>query len=126
MSNQFINRTKETSWLEESYQKAYQEGQLLILYGKRRVGKTELLKHFSQERQTIYFVAERGIAQDQLRTAKDIFADGFDDVLMRSVEIQSWRNLFLYLGQKLEGRTDPLALVFDEVPYLAAARAVPA
>jgi AAA+ ATPase superfamily predicted ATPase len=119
MSNQFINRTKETTWLEGSYQKAYQEGQLLILYGKRRVGKTELLKHFSKERQTIYFVAERGIRQDQLRTAKNIFADGFDDVLMRSVEIQSWRNLFLYLGQKLEGRTDPLVLVFDEFPYLA-------
>jgi AAA+ ATPase superfamily predicted ATPase len=119
MSTRFINRKKELAWLDDSYKKAYDEGQLLIIYGKRRVGKTELLKHFSQEKQSIYFVAEKGTAQDQLRTAKNIIADGLNDELMRGVNFPSWRELFQYIGQKLEGRTDPLVLIFDEFPYLA-------
>jgi hypothetical protein len=119
MDNKFINRKKELVWLEESYQKAYQEGQLLIVYGKRRVGKTELIKHFSQDKQSIYFVAEKGTAQDQLRTAKNIFADGLHDDLMRNLDFPSWRDLLQYIGQKLEKVTDPVVLIFDEFPYLA-------
>jgi AAA+ ATPase superfamily predicted ATPase len=119
MDDNFVDRNKELAWLEESYKNAHKEGQLLILYGKRRVGKTELVKHFAKSRQSIYFVAEKGTAQDQLRTAKNIFADGFDDEVMRSVDFQSWRDLFRYIGQKLESHRDPLVLVFDEFPYLA-------
>lgn len=119
MSNKFVNRKQEMAWLEASYQKAYNEGQLVIIYGKRRVGKTELLKHFARKRSLIYFVAERGIAKDQLRTAKNVFADGLNDEVMKNVEFASWRDMFHYIGKKLEGRLDPLVLVFDEFPYLA-------
>jgi uncharacterized protein len=119
MNEQFVGRTKELAWLESSYHAAHNEGQLLILYGKRRVGKTELVKHFANAKDSIYFVAEKGTAQDQLRTAKNTFADGFDDDVMRNASFESWRDLFRYIGQKLEDRKDPIVLVFDEFPYLA-------
>lgn len=119
MTTQFINRRKEMTWLESSYQKAQTEGQLLIIYGKRRVGKTELLKHFARKKDSIYFVAERGTARDQLRTAKNVIADGLGDELMRSIDFSGWRDLFRYMGDKLAARSDPLVLVFDEFPYLA-------
>ncbi len=119
MNEQFIDRAKELAWLEEAYKHARREAQLLILYGKRRVGKTELVKHFAKSKQSIYFVAEKGTPQDQLRTAKNTFADGFNDDVMRNVDFQSWRDLFRYIGQKLEGRKEPLVIIFDEFPYLA-------
>ncbi len=118
MNTPFINRKKEIEWLETNYQAAYKEGQLLIIYGKRRVGKTELVKHFSQTKPCIYFVAEKGTAQDQLQTAKNIFADGLHDDLMKNLTFPNWRELFRYIGTKLQGNTEPLTLVFDEFPYL--------
>ena len=40
----FINRTNELSFLEEKWNKP--EAQFIVLWGKRRVGKTELVKQF--------------------------------------------------------------------------------
>ncbi|MBL8159244.1 ATP-binding protein [Candidatus Saccharibacteria bacterium] len=119
MKEQFVGREKELAWLETGYRAAHSEGQLLILYGKRRVGKTELAKHFISSKDSIYFVAEKGTPQDQLKTAKNTFADGFNDEVMRNATFESWRDLFRYIGQKLDGRKKPFVLVFDEFPYLA-------
>lgn len=115
---QFINRIKEQQWLQESYKKAFIQGQLLIVYGKRRVGKTELVKHVFQDKPFIYFVAEKAIAKDQLQTAKNIIAEGLHDDGMKAITFPSWRELFRYVGTKLENKTEPTVLVFDEYPYL--------
>ncbi len=118
MDTPFINRKKELTWLTERYEKARKEAQLLIIYGKRRVGKTELVKHFSDGKAAIYYVAERGTAQDQLQTAKTIFADALHDEVMRMITFQNWRKFFKYLGTKLQDRKEPMIIVFDEFPYL--------
>ena len=106
----FINRVNELKWLEESYKKASKEGQLLIIYGKRRVGKTELVKHFIKNKPHIYHVVEKGTAIDQLKTAAQ--------VLTPPANFQNWREMFKFLGDKLTGQKKPLVLVFDEFPYL--------
>jgi len=46
-----------------------------------------------------------------LRTAKNIFAEGFGDEVMRSVDFQSWRDLLRYIGQKLESRKESRLLL---------------
>lgn len=114
----FINRVKELEWLNGCYQKAHTQAQLLIIYGKRRVGKTELVKHAFGDKQFIYFVAEKATAQDQLQTAKNIIADGLHDDLMKSVNFSNWRDLFQYIGTKLQNNIEPAVFVFDEYPYL--------
>lgn len=114
----FINRAKELQWLDTSYKKAPMEGQLLIIYGKRRVGKTELIKHFSQSKFSVYFVAERGTAKDQLQTAKNVLAEGLKDEVMRGINFTNWRSLFQYIGTKLQEKSEPTMLIFDEFPYL--------
>ena len=42
----FVNRTAELAWLEARWRA--KDAQLLIVYGKRRAGKTALLKEFLQ------------------------------------------------------------------------------
>ena len=44
----FIGRKEELNFLEDRYNSA--DGQLIVLYGRRRVGKTELLRQFCENR----------------------------------------------------------------------------
>jgi uncharacterized protein len=41
---EFVNRQRELASLEKAY--ASDRAALYVLYGRRRVGKTELLRHF--------------------------------------------------------------------------------
>jgi len=43
----FINRERELEALEKFWQG--KEAQLIVIYGKRRIGKTELIKQFCKD-----------------------------------------------------------------------------
>ena len=51
----FVNRKNELKILEEEYQR--EESSMVIIYGRRRVGKTELIRQFIKNRPAIYFLA---------------------------------------------------------------------
>lgn len=50
----FKGRKKELELLEDLYNSKRFE--FLVLYGRRRVGKTELLKEFTKNKKTLFFV----------------------------------------------------------------------
>ncbi|HHV75657.1 MAG TPA: ATP-binding protein [Thermoanaerobacterium sp.] len=52
----FVNRKTELNWLEEAYGSGC--AGLLVLYGRRRVGKTELLRVFCRGKRHVFFVAD--------------------------------------------------------------------
>lgn len=64
----FVGRTAELSLLQRLW--ASPAAALLILYGRRRVGKTRLLTHWMQQTasRALYWVAEPSSAADQLRS----------------------------------------------------------
>ncbi len=52
----FIGRKKELENLKSYWSKmSAKEGQFVILYGRRRVGKTELVKEFMKDKDHSYF-----------------------------------------------------------------------
>jgi len=51
----FVNRKRELEALESSY--TSNRAELFVLYGRRRVGKTELLRAFCEGKRCIFFVA---------------------------------------------------------------------
>jgi hypothetical protein len=59
-SFQFIGRRTELKVLEQS--------EMVPVYGRRRVGKTELLLRFASDKPTVYFTAS-----DKLRTPQPTF-----------------------------------------------------
>jgi hypothetical protein len=120
--NFFVDRTEEMTILNGLYQKTDTQAQLLVLYGKRRVGKTELIRHFYQGKPHIYYLASRGSAKDQLRTLTEVITNYFGDPLGRDA-FPDWRHLFDYLGAKLRASKERLVLVIDEFPYLAESEA---
>lgn len=114
----FIGRTEEMTILNDLYEKTTTQPQFFVLYGKRRVGKTELIRHFYQDKPHIYYLASKGSAKDQLRTLTEVIANYFGEPLGRDA-FPDWRHLFDYLGVKLRASKERLVLVIDEFPYLA-------
>ena len=49
----FIGRESELNFLEERY--SSNKGELVVLYGRRRVGKTETLKQFCKDKPHLFF-----------------------------------------------------------------------
>ena len=115
----FLNREKELEMLEKLYEKAKTQGQFLVLYGKRRVGKTELVKHFFSDKANIYYLASRISAEDQLKTVSDVITGYFKADYLKTTGFANWRDLFAFLGERLKDKKERLVLVFDEFPYLA-------
>lgn len=117
-SNQFINRTKELTWLNERYEAISKEAQLLVIYGKRRVGKTELVRHFLKNKPHVYYLASRGNAESHLQSAVSVLTQKLGPGPLPSTAFPTWREFFDYLGKVTQDLKEPIVLVFDEFPFL--------
>ena len=54
----FLGREEELRSMEKRYRK--ERFECVVIYGRRRVGKTSLIKEFCKDKATIYFSAIRG------------------------------------------------------------------
>jgi len=57
MSQFFVDREDDLSFLEEKFEA--RGAQLIIIYGRRRIGKTELLLRFVEDKDYVYFLCEK-------------------------------------------------------------------
>ncbi len=107
----FINREEELADLEIHYRSG--KAELFILYGRRRVGKTELLRVFCQDKPHIFFIATTASREAQLaRFTGQVLA--FQSIPAAGLIFPSWDNAFERLAQ-LPGRP---VVVLDEFTYL--------
>jgi len=113
----FIGRQRETRFLEELY--ASRKPELFVLYGRRRVGKTELLQQFCRERRAVYFLAAQVRERDNLRAFRDALAESLGDALAASVEFPDWSAALNFAAER--SRDERLVVVLDEFPYLCEA-----
>jgi AAA+ ATPase superfamily predicted ATPase len=113
---EFIDREPELSALEKFRDK--NNPQLIVIYGKRRVGKTELIKHFIKPRPHIYFLAQKVTEHENLRMLGAAIGEFFNDELLVLHGFDGWKSFFLYLKKHLFKKC---VLVIDEFPYLAEA-----
>lgn len=114
MIREFIDREEERSLLEREWQNP--GGRLIILYGRRKVGKTRLIDEFIRDKSGILYIAEDASPHIQISQFKARCAEYFSDPLLATLEIKTWEQIFLYIAQKpLNRRT---YLVIDEFTYL--------
>lgn len=106
----FINRFDELMLLEKLYKG--EKPNLLVLYGRRRVGKTALLNEFSKRHKALYLVARQETQADQLKKISEETARFFQDEVIANNPFQNYDALFTYLAKK------DLPVFFDEFPYL--------
>ncbi len=108
----FIDREEELAFLEDKWRG--RDPQLVVLWGKRRVGKTELVKRFIAKRPNIYFLAESTNEKEQLARFSRAVADIFAEPLLTTRGFSSWEEGLRYIGEKKQR----LVLAIDEFPYL--------
>ncbi len=108
----FINRKRELEFLEGAY--ASKRAELIIIYGRRRVGKTELLLHFAKGKPYVYYQASETSEKENLHGIFERLGEHFGEDTGRYQE--TWENLFAYLPEKKER----LVFIIDEFPYLIA------
>lgn len=107
----FINRGEELGFLGQRWKD--KERQLIVMYGRRRVGKTELITHFSREKPHIYFLADkRGTESNSVRFSEKC-ARHFGDPPMAFKEFDQ---AFRYLANRV-GR-ERVIVIIDEFSYL--------
>ena len=114
MSMKFINRKNELEFLEKQWRE--KKAQLIVVYGKRRVGKTELIKQFIKDKPAVYFLADKRTTIEQLRELGRIMGKYFGDNILAKQGFVEWLDVFIYLGEKAKKK--PFVLVVDEYPYL--------
>ncbi len=107
----FVNRQEELSILEEHYGSG--KAELIVLYGRRRVGKTELLRVFCQDKPHIFFVATTASDAAQLARFTEQ-ALTFQSIAPARLAFPSWDDAFEHLAG-LPGRP---VVVLDEFTYL--------
>ena len=90
------------------------------IYGRRRVGKSELILHFIKGKPALYFLGKKAPPQLQIRTFMEEAARALDQPLLAAVSPLDWRMaLSSVLGQKTDAAK--LVLVFDEFQWTAQA-----
>ncbi|MBN1829612.1 MAG: ATP-binding protein [Deltaproteobacteria bacterium] len=110
----FIDRERELGALQRCWQT--KEPQLIVIYGKRRIGKTELIKQFIKDKPALYFLARRINETENLRWLGEAVGEFFGDEVLKRSGFKEWRWFFDYLRSHVNNR---FVLVFDEFPYLA-------
>ncbi len=113
MIQQFINREEELKILEERFNSKKPE--FIVVYGRRRVGKTELAVHFMRNKPGIYFLAGEKANSENLEEMKSIMADFLKNDEFRMIKFDNWVQLFKSFSGKIKERT---VVVIDEFPYL--------
>jgi len=108
----FINRKEELEALKERWDSG--DSQLVIIYGKRRVGKTELMKQFGKGKPFIYFLADKRNQTEQLKEFGRIVGGFFGDIVLEKHGFTDWIEAFQYL----KNTKKRCVLAIDEYPYL--------
>ncbi len=110
----FINRSEPLAFLNR--ENAERHAQFIAIYGKRRVGKTELVKQFFADKPHIYFLADKTSAHDQLKTLSTKIGEFYGDAFVAERGFGNWEQVFAFLKNK-----DQVIWVIDEFPYLVEA-----
>lgn len=113
----FLGRDRELAFLEELFASGRPE--LFVLYGRRRVGKTELLQQFCAKKRAVYFLAAQVREKDNLRAFRDALAAGLEEPLAASIELPDWTAALEFCAElSTDARGGRLVVVLDEFPYL--------
>lgn len=110
----FIGRKKELEYLEDRYKS--NKAEMIVLYGRRRVGKTELLKEFSKDKKDSYmYICKECTDREQLHLLSNEIIER--STLKKVVDtFDSWEKLFEYLGNISDDKRT--LLIIDEFPYM--------
>ena len=113
----FVDREQEMETLQSEYNR--DGSALVVLYGRRRVGKTTLISEFIKDKNALFFLASEEAEAQNRNAFKEKVAEFIDSDLLRSADIKSWDVLFKsVMDTPFESKP---VIVLDEFQYLGKA-----
>ncbi len=109
-----VDREGELKILEEAWNSS--SASLIVVYGRRRIGKTFLLKHFLEDKKGVYLLAEELEEKELVRKFSIELAESFGIEYLRVNPASSWRS-FLKILSETAGKGDRILVVLDEFQY---------
>ena len=117
----FIDRDRERAALQREYERS--SASFVVMYGRRRVGKTTLLAEFIKDKHALYFLATEESEAQNRAAFKNAVAEFTNDSLLRNATVDRWEDLFDRLTASSMPGGERLVLVLDEFQYLGKANA---
>ena len=112
---EFLNRADELGMLGRRL--AGERAELLVVYGRRRVGKTELLTHLASKVRSLYFEAADTVKPDQLRDLTKELARISGNEVLAAQPLTSWEAALAAVAEFVGTRRT--LVVLDEFQLLA-------
>lgn len=109
----FIGREEDLSLLERLYNSPKFE--FLVLYGRRRIGKTFLLQEFAKQHKCIFFSAMEKNDPMNLKDFSETIQLYFEGSFISP--FSDWKAAFEYIGKKTQD--EKTLLIIDEFPFIA-------
>lgn len=111
----FIGRERELARLDEEISRS--KSSLIVVSGRRRVGKSRLLIEATQNRKSVFFQATRVSSELNLETFKRQVAKSLGPSPVLD-GLAAWEGVFHFIsGIAREGREN-IVIVIDEFPYI--------
>jgi AAA+ ATPase superfamily predicted ATPase len=115
-NKKFVGRSLEAQRLKEI---ASEEGaKIIIVYGRRRVGKTELLEQTFRERNLVKFEGQEDLPpSEQMQFVMQQLAHYAQEPLFNKITVSNWVEVLQYIAEKTaQGKW---TIYFEEVQWLA-------
>ena len=91
--------------------------EFLVMYGRRRVGKTELLKELSKSKNAIFYAAQEKNDKLNLDEFVKVLKIYFDE--KNDFTFDNWKAALDYFIDKVSMKKTKTILIIDEFPYIA-------
>lgn len=118
----FVNRQQELHFLEDHYKTKTAE--LVVIYGRRRVGKTEVTIQFSKNKPHIYFLADQRPETELIQELKQRISLYLQNESFAKLAVKDWIELFAEFTKW--NKNTRTIIIIDEFPALIEANhAVP-
>ena len=115
----FVDREAELQALEREY--AREGSSFVVVYGRRRVGKTELISRFIRNRRSLYYLATEEPELQNLESFQSVAADFLHSDLLRAARISRWEDVFREIARTCGPTDERAVIVIDEFQYLGRA-----
>lgn len=110
---EFINRKDELNLLKKMV--SSNKAEFIIIYGRRRIGKSELINEILKNNFGIKLLAREESEVLQLKRFSETLSVLFNDEIIQKNPLQNWDAFFSYICKHADKR---IILAIDEFPYL--------
>lgn len=125
MRTKLYGRENELKLLKGAYESS--KAELAVVYGRRRVGKSYLIKRFSSDKKYLSFEGiEGGSSRTQVENFQIQLQKQISNPLLQRAKFETWNEIFDYLSTYFaeyntkHKKHEKLIVIFDEFQWMAA------